>query len=490
MNQLKEWINIDHDSDTPVYLQVANAFIHNIMNGRLRKGLKLSGSRIIAGELEINRMTIVAAFDELAAQGWIQMIPRKGTFISNELPALNPSKITGSTEVFCVPDKPIYPVNINRVIPYPSAGFPDMSRLIINDGFPDTRLAPTDMLMRNMRRLTVLKPYRRYLMYGGPEGTEIFRRTMAEVLRDTRGIPVNKENILITRGSQMAIFIATSLLVKPGEDIIVGEPGYFGGNRTFEQLGAVLNRVNVDENGIDVDQVEAICKVKKIRMIYVIPHHHHPTTVTLTPDRRIRLLALAARYKFAILEDDYDYDFHYASKPMMPMASLDRQGSVIYIGTLTKTLAPAFRVGFMAASADFIKLAANFRRYIDHQGDSFLENAIASLYKDGTISRHIKKTVRLYKERRDHFCELLETELGPNVSFQVPDGGMSVWLTFKNHNLPQLSVEALMKGLVFSTGVEYNTFTTKYNAARFGFASLNNNEQIAAIAIIKKCMRI
>ena len=288
----------------------------------------------------------------------------------------------------------------------------------------------------------------------------------------------------------MAIYIATSLLVKPGEDMIVGEPSYFGGNRTFEQLGAVLNKVRVDENGIDVDQVEAICKVKKIRMIYVIPHHHHPTTVTLTPDRRIRLLALAARYKFAILEDDYDYDFHYASKPMMPMASLDRQGSVVYIGTLTKTLAPAFRVGFMAASADFIKLAANFRRYIDHQGDSCLENAIASLYKDGTISRHIKKTVRLYKERRDHFCDLLKNELGPNVSFQVPDGGMSVWLTFKNHNLPRLSADALLKGLVISSGEDYNTVTIKYNAARFGFASLNFSEQVAAIDILKKCMCI
>ncbi|HTE26047.1 hypothetical protein [Flavitalea sp.] len=119
-----------------------------------------------------------------------------------------------------------------------------------------------------------------------------------------------------------------------------------------------------------------------------------------------------------------------------------------------------------------------------------LENAIASLYQDGTISRHIKKTVRLYRERRDHFCDLLKNELGSNVSFQVPDGGMSVWLTFKNHNLPRLSADALLKGLVISTGEDYNTDTTKYNAARFGFASLNTSEQLTAIAILKKCMRI
>jgi len=136
----------------------------------------------------------------------------------------------------------------------------------------------------------------------------------------------------------------------------------------------------------------------------VIPHHHNPTTVTLTPERRIRLLELSVKYKFAIIEDDYDYDFHYASKPMMPMASLDRHGSVIYIGTLTKTLAPAIRIGFMVAPEHFIRHAVWLRKALDTQGDSLMENAIAGLYKDGTIASHIKRSVKLYKERRDHLC--------------------------------------------------------------------------------------
>jgi GntR family transcriptional regulator / MocR family aminotransferase len=291
--------------------------------------------------------------------------------------------------------------------------------------------------------------------------------------------------MIITRGAQMALFIATSLLIKAGEDVIVGEPGYFGANITFRQLGANLNRVPADENGIDVDAVESICRKKKIRLIYVIPHHHHPTTVTFTPERRMRLLALAEKYRFAIIEDDYDYDFHYASKPMMPMASLDRHGSVIYIGTLTKTLAPAFRIGFMTGPADFIRLAGNYRRFMDHQGDSLLENAVAALYQDGTISRHIKKSVRIYKDRRDHFCKLLTNELGNAVSFKVPDGGMAVWTTFKNEKLPQLSTAVLKKGLVLNNGLEYNTHKTNYNAARLGFASLNFDEQKTAIEIIK-----
>jgi GntR family transcriptional regulator/MocR family aminotransferase len=488
MNQLREWIIIDYDADIPVYLQITNAFIHNIMNGRLRTGLKLSGSRAVADMLNINRMTMVAAYDELQAQGWIEMIPRKGTYIKKDLPELRPKRISESTKVFSMPAKPMFAFDPKKILPYGSSRFPDPTRITINDGFPDARLAPTDILMRNMRRLSMLKPYRKYLMYGGPEGTPILRETLAEVLRDTRGIPVNAENVLITRGAQMAVYVATSLLIKPGDDMIVGTPGYFGANRTFEQLGAKLNRVPVDDEGINIEAIETVCRKKKVKMIYVIPHHHHPTTVTLTPERRIRLLELALKYKFAIIEDDYDYDFHYASKPMMPMASLDRQGSVIYIGTLTKTLAPAFRIGFMTGPQNFISLAANFRRFMDHQGDSLMENAIAALYKDGTISRHIKKTVKIYKERRDHFCSLLQDELGSDIIFKIPDGGMSVWTRFPKHNLVKLSQQAFTKNLVINNGEDYNAGTTKYNGLRLGFASLNFEEQRKAMDILKSCM--
>jgi GntR family transcriptional regulator/MocR family aminotransferase len=286
----------------------------------------------------------------------------------------------------------------------------------------------------------------------------------------------------------MGIYLATQILVKPGDELVVGEPGYFGANLTFRQLGAVINRVPVDSDGMDIDAVEALCRRKKIRVVYVIPHHHHPTTVTLTPERRIRLLELSLKFQFAIIEDDYDYDFHYASKPMMPMASLDRHGSVVYIGTLTKTLAPAFRVGFIAAPQKFIDAAANLRRFIDYPGDSLLENGIAELYRDGSIARHIKKAVKLYKERRDHFCALLDSELGNAVSFKVPDGGMSVWTKFRNADLTKLSKAAARMGLVISNGKEYNTYRHNYNSIRLGFASLNAEEQRRAVKILKTCM--
>jgi GntR family transcriptional regulator/MocR family aminotransferase len=203
----------------------------------------------------------------------------------------------------------------------------------------------------------------------------------------------------------------------------------------------------------------------------------------------MHLLALAAKYKFAIIEDDYDYDFHYSSKPIMPMASHDNKGNVIYIGTLTKTFAPAVRIGFMVAPAAFIQTATSFRKNVDTQGDSLMENAIAELYRDGTIGRHIKKSVKLYKERRGHFCHLLRKELGAAISFRIPDGGMSVWTNFLYHDLKAISQKAFTRGLVMKDGTSYDIGRQQFNSIRLGFASLNFKEQMQAVKIIKEVMK-
>jgi GntR family transcriptional regulator / MocR family aminotransferase len=485
MELLKELIVLDPDLEIPVYLQITNAFIQNIRQGRLRKGLKLPGSREVAGLLKINRMTAVAAYQELDAQGWIETLPRKGTFVKVNLPLLSPQKIVDESRVFKLPQEPGFSYDEKRILPIRHSDFPPAGKLIFNDGFPDIRLAPIDYLIKSMRSVSRLPANKKYLMYGGAQGTPLLRKTLAAFLCDTRGLSVTPENILITKGAQMGIYITSSMLLKPGEEVIAGTPGYVSANLTFQQLGARIHYVPVDEHGIDIDAIEKLCKKKTIKLVYVIPHHHNPTTVTLIPERRMRLLELALKYNFAIIEDDYDYDFHYASKPIMPMASHDRHGHVIYIGTLTKTLAPAIRFGFMVAPEKFIQSATWLRKSIDTQGDSLMENAIAELYNDGTITRHIKKSVKLYKERRDHFCNLLQDELGEAISFKIPDGGMSVWTKFVNRDLKTISSKAFTKGLIVKDGTTYDIEKIKYNAVRLGFASLNFKEQEKAVRILK-----
>jgi GntR family transcriptional regulator/MocR family aminotransferase len=487
MPLIKELIVINKTSEVPVYLQVANAVIQNIHQGKFRKGLRLPGSRQMAELLQINRMTAVAAYQELDSQGWVETLPKKGTFVKVDPPLLSQKGQGDRSKVFQLPENSGFSYDAKWIVPIDMPGdFPPTGKLVLNPGFPDIRLAPIEDLVRSIRRLSRQPFHKKYLTYGGAQGTLYLRETLAAFLCDTRGLSITPENILITRGTQMGIYLTATILIKPGEEVIVGTPGYVGANRTFLQAGARINYVPVDGTGIDTDLVEKLCQKKNIRMLYVIPHHHHPTTVTLTPERRIRLLELAARYEFAIIEDDYDYDFHYAGKPMMPMASHDRNGNVIYIGALSKSLAPAIRVGFIVAPAAFIRTATWLRKSIDTQGDSLVENAIAELYKDGTIARHIKRSVKLYKDRRDHFCQLLRQELGKQVAFSIPEGGMSVWTNFLKNSLPLVVERAYKRGLILSDGTDYDTREIKYNSVGLGFASLNFKEQEKAVALLKE----
>jgi GntR family transcriptional regulator / MocR family aminotransferase len=489
MQLFKELIVIDSASDTPVYLQITNAFIQNIHQGRFRKGLRLPSSREIAELLNINRMTAVAAYQELSAQGWIETLPRKGTFVKVDPPLLAPKNISDKPVSFKIPAKPGFNYDTKRILPVFTAGLPPSGKLVIHDGgYPDVRLAPVEDLVKRIRSLSRIPANKKYLMFGNAQGTLFLRETLAALLCDTRGLSITADNILITKGAQMGLYITANILLKPGDDIIVGTPGYAGANSTFRQMGARINDVPVDDNGIDVDAIEKLCNRKKIRMVYVIPHHHQPTTTTLSPERRLRLLELAAKFRFAIIEDDYDYDFHYGGKPMMPMASLDRNGNVVYVGTLTKSLAPAIRLGFIAAPAEFIRTATHLRKTIDAHGDTLVENAVAELYKDGTIARHLKKSLKLYHERRDHFCSLLRRELAGHISFRIPEGGMSVWTTFLKHKLPDVAASAFKKGLIIRDGTDYDTKKIKYNAVGLGFASLNLKEQERAVSILREVL--
>lgn len=169
----------------------------------------------------------------------------------------------------------------------------------------------------------------------------------------------------------------------------------------------------------------------------------------------------------------------------MPMIASDENNMVVYIGTFTKTIAPSVRVGFMIAPEYFINSATQLRKIIDTQGDSIIENAIADMFVDGTIGRHIRKSLKIYRERRDHFCALLQSELGDKISFKIPEGGMSVWIKFNNHNLKEIAQKCFNRGLNINDGCKFDLSEISLNSTRMGFASLNFDEQKKAVAILK-----
>jgi GntR family transcriptional regulator/MocR family aminotransferase len=479
----KSLILLDRNATIPLYIQLCNKFIDIITRGLLAPNDMLPSSRKLSDLLSINRNTVKLAFEELISQGWAESIDRKGIFVLSNLPKVTQSRQEAILDVFN--NNIAFFWNNELVKPLPKINlFP--VKLAIDDGFPDVRLAPIDLVMREYRSLSNRHYGKGYLKYGNPLGSENLRIALGRYLFDTRGLHVAKENILITRGSQMAIYLASRLLLNPHENIAVGSSNYFAADATFKLVGANLLRIPVDENGMNIDYLESLLKHKTIKAVYVIPHHHCPTTVTLSMDRRLKLLNLANQYQFAIIEDDYDFDFHYGNKPFLPLRAIDHNGNVLYVGSLCKTLAPAIRIGFLIGPPEFIEKAAALRRIIDRQGDTLLEESIAALFENGEMNRHFRKSIKIYKERRDLFCSILLNDFKEQIQFQIPEGGLAIWAKFNDEiNLIQLAENALAKGLYLSNGNYYKNETFQENYTRLGFASLSESEIIQSLALLK-----
>lgn len=480
----KTTFNLDRKSKQPLYLQLSNRFIALIKDRKLLPETKLPSSRFLAKSLNVHRKTVVACYEELLLQGWVESVAKKGTFVNANLPELKALDFTlDSKEKVNNTGFNFYKnENLARKIPKFNDNF-----MYINDGISDARLTPTDDIARIYRRICSRKHIYKDMSYGSLFGNEKLRKTLETYLNNTRGLSVSYEQILITRGSQMGIYLVSKLLLKKEDLMVIGETNYTSADSTFLEREAILQRVSVDENGLVTQEIEKICKSKKIKAVYVTSHHHHPTTVTLSAERRIHLLNLAKTYNFAIIEDDYDYDFNYNHSPILPLASHDVNGNVIYIGSVCKTVAPVFRIGYLIAPKSFVAAAANMRRFIDRQGDALLELTFEEFIKNGDLDRHIKKVMKVYKERRDLFCDLLQKHFTNIFDFEIPKGGMAVWLKLnKNYSWKTITEIAIKHQLEIGEWQRYDSAQTGHNAIRIGFATYNEDEIFELINRLKK----
>ncbi len=482
-------IPIDRTAATPIYQQVANGMIKLIREGKIKPGYALPSSRVLAEQMGLNRTTVVAAYEELKVQDWIEVLPRKGIFISTQLPVIRPRSFRNDS-----PSTIDEESSQDFFLKLTTQNAPPADKrsylLVVNDGYPDARIAPLSILFSKYRSLSDKNSLDRLLMNSTIAGSNKLRTELASFLSKTRGLDITVDHVMATRGAQMAIYITARMILKPGSTVIVGQLSYHLANEVFIQAGANLRKVKVDENGMDVDEIEKICKEKRPDLLYVIPHHHHPTTVTLSPERRMKLLQIIQKYRLPVIEDDYDYDFHYDNRPVLPLTSADHKGFVVYIGSVTKTLAPSIRMGYIVASKAFIWQAAQLRKVMEMRGDLLMEESVASLYSSGEMQRHINRSVKLYKVRRDMFCEMLVRELGDMVRFNKPLGGMAIWITFdQRYPLPELSKKLAIQGIYMNDGIQYDTGEIAPNSLRIGFASMNEKEMKILVEALGKLLR-
>lgn len=481
----KTLLVLDREAKIPLYQQISKQLMGLIRQGVLPSGQRLPSSRHLSDLMGVHRKTITQVYDDLSLQGWLETKAGSGTYVAKSLPEVKIQKFKEGVGAY--PAKAGFAFEekafIRRELVRSTNG------LHLDDGFPDPRLVPLADLARAYRsHLLKGNSYQR-LGYGETKGTVPIRQELALYLNDTRGLKISEHNILIVRGTIMALYLVHMAFVQPGDKVVMTDPSWFTGRVSLQNAGAEVLTVPVDEHGMVVEALEELCEKHTIRMLYVTPHHHYPTTVMLRADRRMKLLELAQKYRFIVFEDDYDYEFHYQSKPLLPLASADTCGLVLYAGSFTKSISPAFRVGYLVAPEDVIEYLSYHRRIIDRQGDNILENAIAELLHEGVIQRYLRKALREYRTRRDILCQLLEQDLGDKLRFQVPEGGMALWAEFDaDIDLAQVAQRALKQGMYMSSGVNQSVLGYSYNANRLGFASSTPAELERCVEILKKIL--
>lgn len=474
-------ITLDRSGGSPLYLQIVRAISEDICRGRLLPGTRLPGSRTLAQKLGLNRNTVLAAYDELTAEGWLTSSSTKGTFVSKSFLEL---QVQNGRSLIKPPSTPMesvaYELKPASMLAKSSGAYPP-GTLDLSSGSPDLHSISLETLSRAYRRVLSID-YRRLLGYCQPEGHAMLREELAAMVSATRSLPATAENILITRGSQMAWTLLSHVLLGPGDVIAVEELGYRPAWEAFRQSGAKIVPIPMDDQGIRVDAVEELSSRSQLRALYLTPHHQYPTTVTLSAPRRLQLLHLAASQRFALIEDDYDHEFQYVGHPVMPMASLDHHGTVIYVSTLSKVLAPGLRIGFIVAPRQVIKILAAYRVVVDLQGDHVLESAIGHLLADGEIQRHINRVRRVYEARRNVLTDCLRSFLGSVVEFDPPTGGLALWAKVS----PEVDVDhwaerSIEHGVAFHTGRRYSFDGLARPFVRLSFASLGEQQLKEAV---------
>lgn len=482
------YIQIDRDSLTPMYLQVVHQYIQAVQNGFLVSGQKLPGSRVLAEHLQIHRKTVISALDELEAQGWIEVRPSVGSFVLvGNNGNFRKTKANSNQENDGYPRKTNYPISQSTLLEQTEEG--NTLALEFTDGQTDIRLSNTRTLMQaysaNMKRgkeqqMSELSHLR---------SKENALESISTYIHVGRGIRSSISNIIHTRSREMGLFSVAQTLIKKGDLVLIADLSYYRSNMIFQQVGARLRTIPMDEYGLDTAYIRRHFRKYEIRCLYLSTQQHYPNTVVLSNARRMELLDLAAELEFAIIEDDSECDFQYERSTNLPLCSSDQMGSVIYIGALGRFLSPNFQTGLIIAPKNFIRECRKYIQLIDPLMDTVLQRTLAEMIDEGDMHRYHKRALKAYKARRDHFAQLAQMHLGDYFDFQVPKGGLAFWFVFKSRtSVLQFKDLCTKEGLHIPLTCLYQN--QHFAALRLGFGHLNEDELSEAVRCLERSAQL
>jgi GntR family transcriptional regulator/MocR family aminotransferase len=419
-------VAIDRAAGKPLYRQLYEAYREAVVERRLRGGQRLPSTRTLAAELRISRIPVLNAFEQLLAEGYFESRRGSGTFVARTLPGDTPAaKRAAARQAVKGPGPRMVarcPAALLRLAPEPWFGGFGAFRLSepAVDHFP---VAVWSRLVARHSRNTT----REAMIYGSPMGPLPFRQVVAAYLRTARAVRCEAEQIMVVSGSQQALEITARVLLDPGQQVWVEEPGYRGARDALAMAGAQLVPVPVDGGGLDV--AAGIQRCPRARAAYVTPSHQYPLGVTMSLARRLQLLEWAQATGGWLIEDDYDSEYRYESQPIAALQGLDRDARVIYIGTFSKVLFPALRVGYLVIPPDLVDRFSAVRDAMDICPPAQNAAALSDFITEGHFGRHLRRTRALYAERRSVLVEAIRRELCPLLEVVGAEAGFHLTAT-------------------------------------------------------------
>jgi GntR family transcriptional regulator / MocR family aminotransferase len=409
----------DRTSAIALHRQLATHLRDAILAGELAGGTRLHASRTLAQQLGVSRNTVTQALDQLVAEGYLETRAGAGTYVANGLtPRARSAGIAAATA-------PRLSVRAQRFVTAhdPEAGG---EPALFRPGVPDLTLFPAAVWRRVANRWLDAGATRGY---GDPCGYRPLREAIAAHLRQTRGVTLGANNVIVVEGTRAALALIADVLVDPGDAVAVEDPGYSAMRDAVVAAGGTLVPVGLDDDGFDVAHAPA-----GARLAYVTPSHQYPTGVVMGLRRRLELLAWARAANAYVVEDDYDAEFRYDGAPLPALQGLD-DTRVLHVGTFSKTLAPGLRVGWIVVP-DALVDAFAVARAIASGGPAYpLQAALAAFVADGHFALHVRRASAVYRERRDALTAALERRLGDVVRVQGAATGLHLAARFEGDDV-------------------------------------------------------
>src|SRR5215218_3728141 len=423
---------LTRSDDAPLFRQLYQQLRAAILSRRLRPGTKLPSTRELAAQLGVSRSAVVAAYEQLLAEGYTTGRPGSGTYVSSDLP----DAIDGS-----------------RQRRKPEAAMPSAARLQSIGDFVDVTAQSDERpfnLGRTLLDARTIELWRKlsarifrslspsHFGYSDPRGTIELRTAICDYLQAARAVRCEPDQIVVTAGTQQALDIVIRILPNRDKKVWVEDPGYPLTREALLAAGATVRPTPVDAQGIDVRA--GIRSAPNARAVFVTPSHQFPTGVVLSMARRLELLAWAQDKRAWIVEDDYASEFRYGGRPLASLQGLDEGERVIYIGTLNKALFPGLRLGYAVLPPSLLRAFVAARYLMDRQPSTLSQAVVAAFMEQGHFAAHIRRMRVLYKEQRDELVAAIEHRLGADLTVHAPDQGMHL-VAFTRRGLSDIAIE-------------------------------------------------